>query len=126
MAMPRGVIRELAKLMYYVPMAVFVLLITLIPGVNVVSPFLWFLLGAWMMSIQFVDYPMDNHQLSFNDVKEAVRGRRLSSMGFGGVVALCTGIPIVNFFVVPAAVVGATLLWVEELAYEEVPREDFN
>lgn len=124
LAMPRGVIRELAKLMYYVPMALFVLLVTFIPGVNVVSPFLWFLLGAWMMSIQFVDYPMDNHQLSFNDVKEAVRGRRLSSMGFGGVVALCTGIPIVNFFVVPAAVVGATLLWVEELSYEELPRED--
>ena len=34
---------------------------------------------------------------------------------FGGLVALCTGIPLVNFFVVPAAVVGATLLWCEEL-----------
>ena len=120
MAMPRGVVRELAKLMYYVPMAVCVLLVTFIPGVNIVSPVLWFLLGAWMMSIQFVDYPMDNHQLSFNDVKEAVRSRRLSSMGFGGVVALCTGIPIVNFFVVPAAVVGATLPWCEELSRENL------
>ncbi|MCX2975039.1 sulfate transporter CysZ [Halieaceae bacterium IMCC8485] len=115
MLVPRGIIRELAKLMYYVPMAAFVLLITFIPGLNAIAPLLWFLLGAWMMSIQFVDYPMDNHQLSFADVKEAVRSRRLSSMGFGGVVALCTGIPIVNFFVVPAAVVGATLLWCEEL-----------
>ena len=80
-----------------------------------VAPVLWFLLGAWMMSIQFVDYPMDNHQLSFADVKEAVRSRRLSSMGFGGAVALCASIPLVNFFVVPAAVVGATLLWCREL-----------
>ncbi|MEP5569578.1 MAG: sulfate transporter CysZ [Halioglobus sp.] len=115
MLVPRGIIRELAKLMYYVPMAAFVLLVTFIPGLNAVAPVLWFLLGAWMMSIQFVDYPMDNHQLSFGDVKEAVRSRRLSSMGFGGIVALCTGIPIVNFFVVPAAVVGATLLWCKEL-----------
>ena len=68
-----------------------------------------------MMSIQFVDYPMDNHHLSFGDVKEAVRRRRLSSMGFGGTVAICAGIPVVNFFVVPAAVVGATLLWCKEL-----------
>lgn len=68
-----------------------------------------------MMSLQFLDYPMDNHRLSFNDVKEAARERRLSSMGFGGLVALCTGIPVVNFFIVPAAVVGATLLWCEEL-----------
>ncbi len=115
LAMPRGVVRELSKLLYYVPMAVFVLILSFIPGLNIVAPVLWFLLGAWMMSIQFVDYPMDNHQLSFADVKEAVRKRRLSSMGFGGIVAVCTGIPIVNFFVVPAAVVGATLLWCEEL-----------
>ena len=115
MEIPRAIIRELSKLIYYVPMAAFVLLATFIPGLNAVSPFLWFLLGAWMMSIQFVDYPMDNHRLSFGDVKEAVRSRRLSSMGFGGVVALCTGIPVVNFFIVPAAVVGATLLWCQEL-----------
>jgi len=112
---PRGILRELFKLLYYVPMAAFVLLVSFIPVLNTVAPLLWFLLGAWMMSIQFVDYPMDNHQLGFGEVKEAVRSRRLSSLGFGGAVALCTGIPVVNFFVVPAAVVGATLLWAREL-----------
>ena len=112
-AVPRSIVRELSKLVYYLPMALFVLLVSFV--LSPLAPFLWLLLGAWMMSIQFVDYPMDNHQLSFADVKEAVRSRRLSSMGFGGLVALCTGIPIINFFVVPAAVVGATLLWCEEL-----------
>jgi len=112
LAMPRSILREILKLLYYIPMAIFALLLSFIPGIGAVA---WLLLGAWMMSIQFVDYPMDNHQLSFAKVKAAVRSRRLSSMGFGGVVALCTGIPLVNFFVVPAAVVGATLLWCEEL-----------
>jgi len=118
---PRAIVREILKLLYYVPMALFVFILSiafnaLLPGIGtLVTPALWFLLGAWMMSIQFVDYPMDNHRLSFADVKETVRARRLSSMGFGGLVALCTGIPIINFFVVPAAVVGATLLWCEEL-----------
>lgn len=116
MELPRAIVRELSKLLYYLPMAAFVLILSFVPGVNALSPLLWFLLGAWMMSIQFVDYPMDNHRLSFADVKEAVRSRRLSSMGFGGLVALCTGIPVVNFFVVPSAVVGATLLWSKELA----------
>jgi CysZ protein len=111
-AIPKSIVRELAKLLYYIPMALFVLLLSFIPGVGAAA---WLLLGAWMMSIQFVDYPMDNHQLSFSDVKEAVRRRRLSSMGFGGLVALCASIPIINFIVVPAAVVGATLLWCEEL-----------
>ena len=118
---PRAIVREILKLLYYVPMALFVFVLSivfnaLLPGIGaLVTPALWFLLGAWMMSIQFVDYPMDNHRLSFADVKEAVRARRLSSMGLGGAVALCTGIPIINFFVVPAAVVGATVLWCEEL-----------
>ncbi len=114
-SVPRSILRELSKILYYLPMAAFVLIMSFIPGLNAIAPILWFLLGAWMMGIQYVDYPMDNHQLSFTDVKEAVRARRLSSMGFGGAVALCSGIPILNFFIVPAAVVGATLLWCEEL-----------
>ncbi len=115
MSVPRGIFREIAKLIYYIPMALFILIVSFIPAVNALAPFLWLLLGAWMMSLQFVDYPMDNHQLSFRDVRVAVAERRLSSLGFGGLVAACAGIPIVNFFVVPAAVVGATILYVEEL-----------
>jgi len=115
LAIPRGIVRELLKLLYYIPMFLLVLILSFVPVLNAVAPFLWFFLGAWMMSIQFLDYPMDNHQLSFADVKEAARFRRLSSMGFGGAVALCAGIPIVNFFVIPAAVVGATIMWSEEL-----------
>ncbi len=121
-SIPRGIARELRKLWYYLPMFAFVLLCSLLPVVNAVSPLLWFGLGAWMMSIQYLDYPMDNHQLSFADVKEAVRSRRLSSLGFGGVVALMTGIPILNFFVIPSAVVGATLYWCEELRGPRSPR----
>jgi CysZ protein len=105
MLVPRGIMRELLKVLYYIPMALLVLVLSIIPGINAVAPVLWFLLGAWMMSIQYVDYPMDNHQLGFANVKEAVREHRLTSMGFGGMVALCSGIPVVNFFVVPAAVV---------------------
>ena len=56
----KRMLRELLKLLYYMPMAFFVLLLSFIPGVGAVA---WLLLGAWMMSIQFVDYPMDNHQL---------------------------------------------------------------
>lgn len=115
LGVPRGIFRELAKLLYYLPMAVLVLVISFIPAVNTAAPLLWFLLGAWMMSLQFVDYPMDNHRCSFKDVRLAVGDRRLSSLGFGGLVAACAGVPLLNFFVVPAAVVGATILYIEEL-----------
>ena len=112
---PRGIGREVRKLLYYLPKALIVLIVSFIPGVNALSPVLWFLLGAWMMSLQFVDYPMDNHRLPFREVRDACGARRLSSMGFGGVVAFVSGVPLLNMIVIPAAVIGATLLWCDEM-----------
>ena len=119
LALPRGVFREIRKIFYYIPLALFVLIVTVIPGLQAFAPLLWFALGAWMMGLQFMDYPMDNHRLSFSDVKEACASRRLSSLGLGGVVAFVAGIPLVNFVVIPAAVVGATLMWCEELRHRQ-------
>ena len=112
---PRALFRELRKVLYYVPMAAGVLILTIVPLFNAFAPLAWFLLGAWMMSLQFVDYPMDNHRLAFRDVRDACAARRLSTIGFGGTVAFFTGIPLLNLIVIPAAVIGATLLWCEEL-----------
>ena len=118
MLLPRAIIRELVKFAYYLPLLVLVLILSWIPPFNIVAPLLWFLFGAWMMAVQYVDYPMDNHMTPFADLKEVLRERRLSSLGFGGVVALVSGVPVLNFFVVPASVCGATLFWCEELVTE--------
>ena len=117
LAIPRGFLRAIQKIVHYVPMALLVLIITLIPGINVVAPLLWILLGAWMMSLQFVDYPMDNHRLSFGEVRAACSARRSTSITFGAVVAFVSGLPILNLILIPAAVAGATLLWCEELRH---------
>jgi len=122
MIFPRALAREFSKLLYYLPLLLFVFILSWIPPISGVAPLLWFLLAAWMMAIQYVDYPMDNHQLSFKDVKEALREARMSSLGFGGLVALVSAIPLLNFFVVPAAVCGATLFWCEELRERELRR----
>lgn len=117
LSVPRGFLRELQKLFHYLPMALLVVVISVLPGINVIAPFLWILLGAWMMSLQFIDYPMDNHRLSFSEVREACSARRGTSIGFGFIVAFVSGIPIVNLALIPAAVAGATLLWCEELRH---------
>lgn len=118
-AIPRGVFREIRKIIYYIPLALFVLVVTFIPGLQAFAPILWFALGAWMMGLQFMDYPMDNHRLSFAEVKNACASRRLSSLGLGGMVAFVAGIPLLNLVVIPAAVVGATLMWCEELRHRQ-------
>ena len=110
---PRALFREIRKFLYYVPMA----LAALLSHYSCIQRFpRWDgFLGAWMMSLQFVDYPMDNHRLPFREVRDACAERRLSTIGFGGTVAFFTGIPLLNLVVIPAAVIGATLLWCEEL-----------
>lgn len=112
---PRSILRELLKLAYYLPRLLGVFILTLIPTVNVVAPLLWFALGAWMMTIQYIDYPIDNHQLGFAKVKQGARVRRATSFGFGGSVTLCTMLPVINLVIMPAAVCGATVWWVREL-----------
>lgn len=115
MSFPKSIAREIAKILYYLPLALAVLILSFIPVINATSPVLWFLLGSWMMVIQYCDFPMDNHQQSFALMKKAIRGQRLTSYGFGASVMVATMIPILNFFIMPAAVCGATAYWVKEL-----------
>jgi CysZ protein len=82
--------------------------------VNIIAPVLWFLFGAWMMAIQYCDYPMDNNKVSFRQMKVMLAQRRLTSLSFGAIVQVGMMIPLVNLVMMPAAVIGATLIWCEE------------
>jgi CysZ protein len=113
-SIPRSVGREISKLTYYLPRILLLLVLTLIPGINVVAPWLWILFSAWMMAIQYVDYPMDNNGVSFQKMKRGLSQQRLLHLGFGGGVSLLLMLPVVNFFAMPIAVAGATALYVNE------------
>lgn len=117
---PRSIMREIAKFMHYLPWLIGVWIISLIPVINTVAPILWFLLGAWMMAIQYVDYPMDNHQIVFSEMKQRLRAQGLSSLGFGVTTLVASMIPVINFIVMPAAICGATLFWVKELKRDQI------
>jgi len=113
-SIPRSIGREISKLTYYLPRVLLLLVLTLIPGLNVVAPWLWILFSAWMMAIQYVDYSMDNNGVSFQKMKRGLGQQRLLHLGFGGGVSLLLMLPVVNFFVMPIAVAGATALYVNE------------
>lgn len=123
---PRIIAKEIHKLLYYLPKVLLVAVLSLIftfifPPV---ATLLWFLLGAWMMSLQYCDYPMDNHKHSLAEVKKSIAGRRMTSLGFGSAVMLGTMIPVINFLIMPAAVCGATVYWVKELNTTEQLQQD--
>jgi CysZ protein len=109
-----SIFSELRKLLYFALRALPLLLLMLIPVVNMAASLLWVLFSAWMMTVQYMDYPMANHQLFFKDQRARLRKRPFLAWTFGGLVMLVTLVPVLNFFVMPAAVAGATALWVRE------------
>ncbi|MDH3219250.1 MAG: sulfate transporter CysZ [Gammaproteobacteria bacterium] len=105
---------QLGKLVYILLWASGLFLVSLIPVVNLVAPLLWVIFGSWLLSLEYFDYPMGNHDIVFAEQKRRLAQRRGISLGFGGAVMIMTSIPIVNFLAMPVAVAGATLLWVEQ------------
>lgn len=111
---PRSIAREIHKLIYYIPRAILLLILGFIPGVNLVAGVLWFGFSSWMMTLQYVDYPADNNNMSFAHLKRFAAERRWPSLSFGMLVYAVAMVPIVNLIAVPAAVCGATAFWVNE------------
>lgn len=110
---------ELKKLLYLIGWSIPLLILNFIPGVNILAPVLWVLFSAWMMGLQYLDYPFANHGVFFSQQRKRLGGHRIPTTMFGGGVMLATLIPVVNFFVMPAAVAGATIMWVERFANTE-------
>lgn len=109
---PRTILRELRKAWYFIWRGLFVLLLSLVPLVGPLIAAFW---AAWSMSIQYSDYAADNHQWPFRNLRRALAARLPSSLGFGAVVMLGMMVPLLNIVVIPAAVIGGTLLWLREL-----------
>jgi len=102
---------ELRKLAYALLWAIPFLLLLLIP---LVGPVLWFLYTAWMLAVEYSDYPMGNHGLRFAEMRRRLSERRWLSLGFGAAVAGMSMVPVLNFLLMPVAVAGATAMWVRE------------
>ena len=114
-SLPRLMRSELSKLLYLVLCLIPLLILQFVPIVNIIAPALLFLFGAWMFALEYLDYPMGNHGAVFKDVRRRLRGNRRVAYGFGTGVAVLSTIPIINLFIMPVAVAGATALYVDHL-----------
>lgn len=106
---------EASKLFYMAKWLILLLIITFIPVINIIAPFAWALYGAWMLAVEYADYPMGNHELYFKDELPALKKNRGHALGFGGTLSLMMIIPFVNFLAMPVGVAGATAFWVDQL-----------
>jgi CysZ protein len=106
---------ELNKLLYFIGWAIPLLVLSFVPVINVAAPVLWALFSAWMLALEYSDYPLGNRGLSFREQRRLLRKRWPLTLSFGGMALLLTLIPVLNFLAMPAAVIGATLMWVREM-----------
>jgi len=104
---------ELKKILYFLTRGLPLLILFAIPVVNVAAPFLWMLFSAWMLALEYADYPMGNHELLFPQQRALLKEKGLMALGFGGAALLLIMIPGLNFIAMPTAVAGATVMWVE-------------
>lgn len=115
--MLEGVTGELRRLRYYAGRALLLALISVvllfIPVANLAIGPLWFVFGALMLAFEYLDQPMANRGLAFDEKMRRLYARGWRHLGFGSVVTLATAIPLANLVVMPAAVIGATLLYIE-------------
>jgi CysZ protein len=111
-----SVLSEIRKLVYWAGWSVPFLVLFVVPFVNVVAPLAWMGFTAWMLAVEYLDYPMARHGLPPARQRELLRAHRLMSLGFGGAVMILIMIPVLNFLAMPAAVAGATAMWVERFS----------
>lgn len=111
----RTLIAELRKLIYIGLRALPLLILSFIPGLNMLAPALWLIFGAWMLCLEYLDCPLGNHGAFFPRVIEEMRARRRLALGFGFTMTILTLIPVLNFIAMPVGVAGATSLYCAHL-----------
>jgi len=111
---PRVLVRESAKLWYFLVRAFILCILFFIPGLGQsIIPLLWFIFGAWMFSIQYCDFAFDNHRISFKVMRQAMYRHSIIQFTFGLCISIITMIPFLNLFIMPVAVCGGTAIWVD-------------
>ena len=104
----RTVGAEIRKTFYFLLWLIPLALITIIPVINVVAPFAWFLFAAWSFTIEYTDAPLGNRGMLFKEIRDYNRSNRMRSLGLGTGVFLMTSVPVLNFLAMPVAVCAAT------------------
>jgi CysZ protein len=110
-----SLLSEVRKMGYFLLRAVPLLILFLIPVVNLAAPFLWLAFSAWFLALEYGDYPMANHGLTFKAQHQRLKQTRITALVFGGSLTLMMMVPLLNFVAMPAAVAGSTVFWRERL-----------
>jgi len=100
---------ELKRMSYLLSRAIPIVIISIIPGLNLIAPVLWGLFGAWGISMEYFAYPLENEGVLFSEQRQTLKSMRVGALSFGGIVLFGLMIPVLNIFIPPIAVISATI-----------------
>ncbi len=108
----RAMLTELKKLLFFIIGMLLLLMMNLLPGFGplayaVLAP----LFTLFFLVIEYLSFVLMRKQIRFKEQRRYVFGKPLMMAGFGCAVFCLLAIPLVQFFCIPLAVSGATLLW---------------
>lgn len=101
---------ELRKIGHFALLALPLLILSLVPVVNLLAPPLWAIYGAWILALEYCDYPLGNRGLAFSEQRVLLRRRRAVHLGLGTGLLGMTLVPVLNLLAMPTGVIAATLL----------------
>jgi CysZ protein len=67
--------------------------------------------SAFWLAVEHLSTPAARHLQPFRQVVRVLRGRLALALGFGGTLTVLLWVPVLNFFLLPLAVVAGTLLF---------------
>jgi CysZ protein len=107
----RTLLREISKILYFLPWALFCMILFIFPPLWTVIPILMFLLLSCFLAVQYIDYCADNQHITLRTLIDSLKSSPLTTLGFGTAVSVMMLLPAANLFVPPIAVAGGTVLW---------------
>lgn len=113
---------ELKRLLFYVAVMAPLLLLHLIP---VAGSILYMVVSAWFtfyfLTMEFLSLPMARRHYRFGQWLSTTRSNFALSTGFGAVATALLWVPLLNFVMIPLAVIGGTLLYCDLQAAGQLP-----
>ena len=116
---------ELKRVLYILTRMLPLVFLSILPVINLISPIVWAIFGAWMLAMEFMAYPLENAGLVFQAQRELLKTVRIGALSFGGVTMIGLSLPVINIIIGPAAVIGATL-YIHEMREKNEQTETLN
>jgi len=117
---------EIKKLGCFLKLGLPLLIFSLIPGLNLFAPVAWLLFGSWMLSLEYIDYPLSNNGREFPAAKNYAAQERGLTLGLGFSLTIITLVPIINILAMPIGVAAGTLFYDQKIRKKLITPHETN